>query len=420
MKAGFKRALWIMMFMLVTLIPATAFAEIQAYLIKDGSTVYYYDGQALSKSYVNHVAEDSDTALYDDFAAKLASSGYYSFKTSEKGYIQYKPVADEFIEQGPDKFNIATYLASDKPVKVTDLPSTIQEAYQEGSTVKYRDLDTGSDGGGSGGSGGSGGDSSSQGLAVKFVYSIDNTHMMVKFNKIPTTSDYDKSKFSFNPSLSITKSELDSNDQTVVILTTAAQDSSKKYVLTYDGDSTGLQTEGLASGQSRPSAPTGITGNPDTGGIVGITDSNHEYSTDGGKTWKDYDPNNPPQNLSGEVWIRKKGNPPSLPLIIDLGSGSANNYIIGYRLRSTSVGGDYYSLEIKTDKKVFNVLFETDVFFDMAYDSNTKEVYFADTSSKYVPGKTITLKLYGDGATKTSNYLGKLELTLQKTDTWKK
>jgi hypothetical protein len=371
MKGRFKKTLWIIVFMLTLIVPATALAELEAYLVKDGSTVYSYPSKELDRSFLNDGDGLEDTYMYQDFKEKFLANGFYSFKDSANGYLEYAALDKAFLDAESGAFNLNEYLSDSGSTKVTDLPSTIKEAYVEDKTVKYRDVNTGSDGG----SGGDGDDDDD--LDVKTVYSMDNTHIRVEFNTRPSDSDIDKSNFTFVPSLEVKQVDRDSQNTKVIILTTAEHTPGARYQLQFKGKNAGTPTDGLAAGVIRPDPPTGVTVNPDTGAISGITEAGYEYSTDGGESWQDYDPNNPPTGLTGEVWIRKKadGNTPAgIPLIVQITGGGGRELVgkVDFLKETTAAGTLKYIFVERTVDQVFSA------------EANGKPLFFKnDDRDKY-------------------------------------
>jgi len=383
--------LMLMALMLILLIPTAALADLEAYLIKDGSTVYYYEKGPLEQSFVNDVT-GSDNALYLDFKSKFEANGFYAFYDGTEGYKKYSAIEEAFIAAAdPAQFVINDFLASSAATDVSDLPSTIKEAYEESNVVKYRDKNSG----GSGGDDNNGGDSE---LSVKTVYSMDNTHIRVEFSKVLSASDIDKSNFVFTPALAITAVEKDPQNSKVVIITTAVQTPGTKYQLSFKGNKAGNETEGLAAGVVRPDPPNYLT-DKEKGTIIGVG-AGYEYSTDKGTTWKDYDPNSPPEGLAGEVWIRKKANgstPAGIPQILDLGSGNYGNLIlkVDYKTESAGALSTITSLEITVHNSVYKVIVNGE-----RLDYKGDDVFFKTSTTAINKGDTLIIELFDSKGSK--------------------
>ncbi|EDS78382.1 conserved hypothetical protein [Clostridium botulinum C str. Eklund] len=119
-------------------IPIDAKADINGYTIKVENEIYLYDKYEVMQDFLNYKIGNT-AKLYNEFSDKLKKgNGFYAFKDSKKGYIDYGIIKKEFLKTKHENkvFNIEEFVQS-KESKVMEVSWTKKAVVTKDGQIKY-------------------------------------------------------------------------------------------------------------------------------------------------------------------------------------------------------------------------------------------------------------------------------------------
>ncbi|KEH98798.1 hypothetical protein [Clostridium massiliodielmoense] len=119
-------------------IPIDAKADINGYTIKVENEIYLYDKYEVMQDFLNYKIGNT-AKLYNEFSDKFKKgNGFYAFKDSKKGYIDYGIIKKEFLKTKHENkvFNIEEFVQS-KESKVMEVSWTKKAVITKDGQIKY-------------------------------------------------------------------------------------------------------------------------------------------------------------------------------------------------------------------------------------------------------------------------------------------